>query len=89
MQPVKTIAPIYNFSMPSSTPTMMATSEAASRAYINFFIDKLTFSVGSYFRYSAQSVRRMSPLRRKVSCMPKAAERAWWVCPPNFSACFK
>lgn len=30
-----------------------------------------------YFKYSLQSVRRISPLRMKVSCMPKAAERAW------------
>lgn len=30
-----------------------------------------------YFRYSAQSVRRISPLRMKVSCMPKAAESTW------------
>lgn len=30
-----------------------------------------------YFRYSAQSVRRISPLRMKVSCMPNAAESTW------------
>ena len=30
-----------------------------------------------YFTYSARSVRRMSPLRRKVSCMAKAALRQW------------
>ena len=42
-----------------------------------------------YFMYSAQSVRRMSPLRRKVSCMAKAAERQWWVCPPVLAAYFR
>ena len=30
-----------------------------------------------YLTYSAKSVRRMSPLRRKVSCIAKAALRQW------------
>ena len=38
----------------------------------HFFEDKT-----SYFRYSEKSVRRISPLRMKVSCMPNAAESTW------------
>gem|GEM_PF-3885596 len=50
----------------------------------------LSFSkIRYYFKYSLQSVRRMSPLRINVSCMAKAADRQWWVCPLNFSACFR
>ena len=30
-----------------------------------------------YLTYSAKLVRRMSPLRRKVSCIAKAALRQW------------
>ncbi len=33
------------------------------------------------YRYSLQSVRRMSPLRASVSCMPNTARKAWLVCP--------
>ena len=47
------------------------------------------FCMYHYFMYSARSVRRMSPLRRKVSCMAKAAESSWCVCPPFFSAYFR
>ena len=42
-----------------------------------------------YLMYSDQSVKRISPLRISVSCIAKAADKQWWVCPPFFAAYFR
>ena len=42
-------------------------------------IDMVIYAESAYLMYSAKLVLRMSPVRRKVSCIAKAAARLCWV----------